>query len=158
MRWIKEFFLVFGVILFQSQYRLCDAFDLLGLFSFYFVLRFNWLEGSIFALLGGLIWDSLSGAPLGSKTLALVGACVLVGLFHSVIYQQHMIARMMMVFVGIFLGLNLEWLFYCLQGVMRPSLFSHSLGVALKTAILSIFIYPVLNRIFRTRYEQWMAS
>lgn len=158
MRWIKELVLIFLGILFQSQWGVLEHFDILALFSFYLVLRFTWFEGAFFALLGGLVWDSLSGAPLGSKTLALVGSCALVGLLHSVIYQEHVMSRMGMVFTGTFLVLNLEWLFYTIEGAMRPAYFFHSFTVALWTSFLAIFIYPILNRIFGPRYERWMAA
>jgi rod shape-determining protein MreD len=157
MRVFKELFIIFAAVIFQSQLRWSHQFDFLVLISFYIVLRFSWLEGAFWAFLGGLLWDSLSGTSLGLKSFSTVGACGLVGLIHSVIYQEHLSTKFVMVFAGTVFSLILDWFFYMVGGV-TPVSFAGIFWTGLWTSVLAVFIYPILDQTFGKRYGHWLVS
>lgn len=151
MRFIKELLLIYIAVIIQSQWSLNQVFDLLALFSFYLVLRYNWVEGALFAFLGGLLWDSLSGTPLGLRSLALLGASCLVGFIHSIFFHEHLVSRLGMVLVGTFFCLILEWGICAISGVFDLVLVPEIFSTAFWTALLAVIVYPFLNLFFHSR-------
>jgi rod shape-determining protein MreD len=151
MRFIKELLLVYIAVIIQSQWSLNHVFDLLALFSFYLVLRYNWIEGALFAFLGGLLWDSLSGTPLGLRSLALLGSSCLVGFIHSIFFHEHLISRLGMVLTGTIFCLILEWGICALSGGFDSILVPKIISTAFWTSLLAMIIYPILNLFFRSR-------
>jgi len=158
MRFIKEFLLIYIAVIIQSQWNLHGVFDLLALFSFYLILRYSWIEGALFAFLGGLLWDGLSGTPLGLKSFSLLGASCLVGFIHSIFFHEHLISRIGMVLAGTLSCLFLEWGICAVSGMFESIFVPQIFFTALWTAILAIAAYPVLNCFFRKRRYDWMVS
>ena len=95
---------------------------------------------------------------MGLKSISLVGGCFFVGVFHSIIYQGHFLARFLIVFIGTFFGLSLEWLIYTFSGLTHPIMISAMAVSGLWTGLLAVAVYPLLNWFFRERYGNWMVS
>lgn len=157
MRFIKEFLLIITAVIFQSQCPFLHVFDLLAAITFYFVLRYGWIDGVIFAFLGGLVWDSLSGTGMGLKSMSLVGACSVVRFFHAIFFQQHFSTRLGIVCVGTFSCLVLEWFFYVVFDRFQPILLRGVFLTALWNGLWAVIAYPILDRVFREPYGQLAA-
>lgn len=149
MRFVKELVGIFLMVILQSQGTFSQAFDLLVLFSIFIILRFSWVEGVVWAFIGGLLWDSLSGTVLGFKSLTLIFTCGVVGLFHAVFYQEHALTRFAMVFMGALTGLWFEWGIYALLGAVKAISISRVILTSVGTAFLAMITYPAFNLMFR---------
>ncbi|MBI1870031.1 MAG: hypothetical protein HYS07_02425 [Chlamydiae bacterium] len=157
MEWIKEAVLIFLSVILQSQLKIFGYFDLFSLISFYFFMRRHWLSGVIFSLIGGFIWDGLSGESLGVKSMSLLGSFFVIKFLHSIFFQEHLLARLGGVALGMGVGFIFEWGLNRFEGNMRPFTLSILFKAVVQTGLLTVVIYPLLDRLFRGRHR-WVNS
>ncbi len=107
-------------------------------------------EGMVWAFAGGLLFDAISGLPLGASSLALMLASLLPGISEGKVFHNNLLLPLILVAVATplyaytvlailgFRGVPVQWLSMTLW-VMMPEM-------ALNLASVAI-LYPLLRRL-----------
>ncbi|MEM7535868.1 MAG: rod shape-determining protein MreD [Chloroflexota bacterium] len=117
--------------------------------------------GIVWAFIGGLILDTFSGGPMGSSSLALIGAAFVAGLGHETLSRFNFFVPLSaailgtLIYDGLYLsilailGRDIAWQ-ATIEGVVLPS-------VIYNTMIMLLLI-PLLNRMPESHmvgYDSW---
>jgi len=107
----------------------------------------GWEDGLVWAFIGGLSLDFLSGAPFGLLTLALAAAALVAGLFHgrtfgsSIVLPLGLTFPLSLLFNGLvllllaFLGFHIAW---------NEAFFSKLLPAAIFNTMVMMPVFPLL--------------
>lgn len=103
------------------------------------------VEGSIWALIGGLLLDTLSGGPFGGFTLALLAAAILVGQQWGRELGSTTFQLMLLALVACFLYHGV--LLLALSGTGYTVNWPHALShVAAPSALINALLAPVVHQ------------
>jgi rod shape-determining protein MreD len=128
-----------------------------------FVLVIGWVilrgleEGHLWALIGGLSLDFLSGAPFGVFTLSLLLVALAANLFHGRVLVSSIVLPLSLTFPLSLLFNGLALLFLALLGrhiVWSDAFFSRLLPMAIFNTMTMMLIFPLLyllNRLLSPR-------
>ncbi len=104
-------------------------------------------EGMVWALIGGLCLDLLSGAPLGTITLALLVVSFLAGLGESSVFRTHILLPIVAAFIATlvydaitliildFTGHSVAWL--------RSAMYIVLPSMLVNTLLMPLFFWPL---------------
>ena len=128
-----------------------------------FVLVVGWVilrgleEGFVWALIGGLSLDFLSGAPFGVFTLSMVAVALVTSLFHGRVFGSSIVLPLSLAFPLSLLFNGLALLLLTLLGrhiAWREAFFSILLPVSIFNTMVMMLVFPLLyllNRFFTPR-------
>jgi rod shape-determining protein MreD len=130
------------------------------------VLVIGWIilrglqEGLVWALLGGLCLDFVSGAPFGVWTLALILVALVANLSHGRVFGSSIVLPLSLTFPLSFLfnGLALGLLYLLGRPIVWAAAFSNVLlPVALFNTAAMILVFPLLYLLNRSLYPQQLS-
>jgi rod shape-determining protein MreD len=118
-----------------------------------FILVIGWVilrgleDGFLWALIGGLSLDFLSGAPFGVFTLTMLLVALLANLSHGRIFGSSIVLPLTLTFPLSLLFNGLALLFLALLGqhiVWSDAFFSRLLPVAIFNTMVMMLVFPLL--------------
>jgi len=114
-------------------------------------------EGSLWALIGGLLLDLLSGAPFGLATLSLLAVGALCGLQQLRMFQSRFLLPVVVVAASVVVH-DLVFLFL-LQLAGRPVSWADGLlYITLPGTLLSVCLVPIVYPALRLMSERTEAG
>ena len=131
-----------------------------------FVVVIGWIilrglrEGLVWALLGGLCLDLVSGAPFGIWTLALILVALVANLSHGRVFGSSIVLPLSLTFPlsFVFNGLALLFLYFLGRSIVWVDAFSNVLfPAALFNTAAMILIFPLLYLLNRTLHPQQLS-
>lgn len=131
-----------------------------------FVVVIGWIilrglqEGLVWALLGGLCLDFVSGAPFGVWTLALIFVALVANLSHGRVFGSSIVLPLSLTFPLSFLfnGLALLLLYLLGRPIGWTDAFSNVLlPAALFNTAVMILVFPLLYLLNRTLNPQQLS-
>lgn len=107
-------------------------------------------EGGLWALMGGILSDILSGAPFGIGTLSLLGASAVCGLPKLRMFHSRWLLPALVVAGGSVVHDLISLALLQLSGwpvSWRDGLLLAAMPAAALSAVCALFVYPVLHRL-----------